>query len=204
MIVITCHILYVYPSMIALDRLVFVLVLSVSVVVGGGVDNVEFQSSQTCCICFEPLSEEGATPFAVVKKPNKFLKFLRGLSSVKGPQFNCCHADQFHKTCVEAWVDRGRHDCPICREEFRWNLDRWITFLESESSREVIEYGWNSMIGMVGFVASTMTMDLIGLKSETITSILLVFLIAWTLFSLFAAIRNDPSVPNWDYLRHIR
>jgi hypothetical protein len=186
--------------MIFVNQLVFVLVLSVSVVVGGGVDDVESQSLQTCCICFE----QGSTPLAVVKKPNKLSNFLRGFSSVSATTFNCCHADQFLKTCVEAWVDRERHDCPICREKFRWNLGRWITFLESDSSREVIEYGWNSMIGMVGFVGSTMTLDQFGLKSETTTSILVVALLAWTLFSLFASIRDNPLALSWDYLRYMR
>ena len=151
----TLYFPYVYPSMIVLYRLVFVICFLVGgPLFVGGVEVVETQPSQTCCICFELLSEEGSTPPVVVNTPYKFLNSLRGVSSVSGPNFNCCHADLFHKTCVEAWVDRGRPDCPICREEFGWNLGSWIKFLESNSSREVFHYYMNFIvIGMVAYIA---------------------------------------------------
>ena len=190
------------PSMTCISRLCLILVgLLFTVVVGA---DVESQISEPCCICFAPLSEEGSLPLAIVKKPNKLSTFLRGLSSDTEPQFACCHADQFHKSCVEAWVDREHHNCPICRTEFKWSLSRYITFLESEENREALDYASYALVGMAGFLGSTVTLDQAGLKSEYITCVLIMLLIAWTAFSIMKVTRNSNSSIGWDALRDIR
>ena len=165
--------------------------------------DVESQNPQQCCICFMPLSEDGAIPLATVKKPNRLSMFLRGISPVSEPQFACCHGGEFHKSCVEAWVDREHYNCPVCRTTFKWSLSRIITFLESEDNKEGIEYASRAFVGISGFLASTIALDKAGLKSEYITSALVLGLIAWTLFSLVMTVRNSNSSVGWDGLRSI-
>lgn len=172
----------------------------------------EIDSSQCCCICHELVAlaadkvvSNPAADEEVVRRSTTVTKFLRRwvLGEMK-TEFACAHESHMHESCLKEWTDREHYNCPVCRAPFKWNINRWISFMESEENRDGVEYVTRTSIGVIGFFASTLSIDQLGLQCHSLEIFLIACLVIYTVVCLWMSLRESTATVSWDALQYMR